>query len=334
MTGFLYDAGRLIAEYNASGKVFAQYIHGSGLGHDVGSLICKETSESTAYYFYNYRGDVIDTLIGATVTSYRYDAFGNLIDSSAPEIGFSSKRYDSSTALSYFGARYYDAITGRFISRDPLGYIDGPNGYIYVSNNPLIWFDPFGLCRESAKKTSFSFAEAMATDPIRFSQTGYIPLSTEQISTNYTIDIKTSLDSGHSNVDILYFEASAHINIATFNLYTEVDTGFLRTETPIFKTPDSQLTNITRVKSLQLGGGLYNGIPGVEAYYSFVRNDIILKQSLGKTDLNIEADMYATVGSIGLERRFNPLKGGFSQGQAIGYGAGYKILIKQKEVAQ
>ena len=151
LTGFLYDNGILIAEYDNGGSVSAQYIHGLGLGHDVGSLICKQTADDTQYSFYNYRGDVIDTLIGATITSYRYDAFGNLIDSSAPEFGFSSKRYDASTALSYFGARYYDASLGRFISRDPMGYIDGPNMYVYVSNNALFYIDPTGNAQRASR---------------------------------------------------------------------------------------------------------------------------------------------------------------------------------------
>jgi len=58
---------------------------------------------------------------------------------------FSGKRYDSAVGLYYFGARYYDASSGRFVSRDPMGYIDGPNEYIFVKNNPLYWIDPTGL---------------------------------------------------------------------------------------------------------------------------------------------------------------------------------------------
>ncbi|MDX9701463.1 MAG: RHS repeat-associated core domain-containing protein [Candidatus Auribacterota bacterium] len=160
-TGYLYDAGRLIAEYNASGKVFAQYIHGSGLGGDVGSLLFaqkltgsgEETSVETSYYFHNWRGDVVAVTgeSGNPLDTYRYSAFGEVIEQSGAsdnDILFSSKRYHDATALSYFGARYYDASIGRFISRDPLGYIDGPNGYIYVSNNPINLIDPFGLKRE------------------------------------------------------------------------------------------------------------------------------------------------------------------------------------------
>ncbi len=34
---------------------------------------------------------------------------------------------------------------GRFISKDPLGMIDGTNMFIYVQNNPVMWTDPHGL---------------------------------------------------------------------------------------------------------------------------------------------------------------------------------------------
>ena len=48
----------------------------------------------------------------------------------------------------YFGARYYDNFTGRWISRDPIsGNLVEPgtlNRYIYVLNNPLIHIDPNG----------------------------------------------------------------------------------------------------------------------------------------------------------------------------------------------
>ncbi len=147
LTGNLYDNGILISEYDNNGVVVSQYIHGIGLGNDVGSLIYKQTASDTQIYYHNYRGDVISITDanGDLIASYRYDAFGNIIGSLNPELGFASKRYNSSTELSFFGARYYDASLGRFISRDPMKYVDGPNMYIYVSNNPLLFFDPFGL---------------------------------------------------------------------------------------------------------------------------------------------------------------------------------------------
>jgi len=41
--------------------------------------------------------------------------------------------------------RYYNPQTGRWLSPDPLGMVDGPNLYAYVNNNPANWIDPWGL---------------------------------------------------------------------------------------------------------------------------------------------------------------------------------------------
>lgn len=45
----------------------------------------------------------------------------------------------------YYRARYYDPKAGRFINEDPAR--DGLNFYGYVSNNPALFSDPFGLER-------------------------------------------------------------------------------------------------------------------------------------------------------------------------------------------
>lgn len=41
----------------------------------------------------------------------------------------------------------YKTASGRarWLSRDPIGEVDGPNLYSYVLNNPVNWIDPFGL---------------------------------------------------------------------------------------------------------------------------------------------------------------------------------------------
>ncbi len=41
--------------------------------------------------------------------------------------------------------RHYDAEIGRWLERDPLGYVDGMNLYGYVMGSPLVFSDPFGL---------------------------------------------------------------------------------------------------------------------------------------------------------------------------------------------
>jgi len=48
-----------------------------------------------------------------------------------------------STATQVFAER--DLETGVFLSRDPAGFVDGPNLYGYVNQNPWTKFDPHGL---------------------------------------------------------------------------------------------------------------------------------------------------------------------------------------------
>ena len=45
----------------------------------------------------------------------------------------------------YNKQRYYDPSRGEYLSPDPLGTPDGPNGYAYVRYNPLKYVDPEGL---------------------------------------------------------------------------------------------------------------------------------------------------------------------------------------------
>jgi len=58
---------------------------------------------------------------------------------------FSTKELDSRSGLQFFGARYYDPEVGRWITPDPLGFVNGPDVYLYCLNNPINSVDPNGL---------------------------------------------------------------------------------------------------------------------------------------------------------------------------------------------
>jgi RHS repeat-associated protein len=64
------------------------------------------------------------------------------------KIGFAGRPFDSSTGLSYMGARYYDPVIGRFMGIDPKGLdpenIHSFNRYAYANNNPYKFVDPDG----------------------------------------------------------------------------------------------------------------------------------------------------------------------------------------------
>ena len=52
---------------------------------------------------------------------------------------------DTETGLVLMGHRYYDAGTGRFLTRDPIGYNGGINLYGFTGNNPVNENDPNGF---------------------------------------------------------------------------------------------------------------------------------------------------------------------------------------------
>jgi RHS repeat-associated protein len=52
---------------------------------------------------------------------------------------------DPETGFVYMRNRYYDPELGRFITADPLGYVDGPSAYSFATNDPVNGSDPLGL---------------------------------------------------------------------------------------------------------------------------------------------------------------------------------------------
>jgi RHS repeat-associated protein len=89
---------------------------------------------------------------GQTVARYDYDAFGNRITNTAPELGedvcpfgFSTKLTDGETGLVYYGYRYYSPELGCWVSRDPIGERGGINLYGMVGNDAVNRWDYLGM---------------------------------------------------------------------------------------------------------------------------------------------------------------------------------------------
>jgi len=87
---------------------------------------------------------------GAVVAHYEYDAFGNVTVATGTKKDdfthrFSTKPIDAETGLYYYGYRYYDPVTGRWPSRDPIEENGGLNIYGMVGNAPPMGVDYLGL---------------------------------------------------------------------------------------------------------------------------------------------------------------------------------------------
>ncbi len=112
------------------------------------------------YYFVDQRGNTraITDDEGTLLEEYHYSPYGVLL--STPTISqfrFLSGGYaclwDAEISLYYMHARYYDAPTGRFLTRDAVpGSLTSPisqNRYTYCQNDPIALIDPTGLSPEN-----------------------------------------------------------------------------------------------------------------------------------------------------------------------------------------
>lgn len=156
---YLYDGNNEIGVVDAKGALAELRVLGIGLSSELGAAVAIELAGNVYAPIHDHCGSVrclIDLHSQQPMEYYRYSAFGEIeiFDrtgqlSTYSNIGnpwrFSSKRFDAITGLIGFGHRNYDANLGRWTTPDPLGFIDGPNRYAYVKNNPLILQDCYGL---------------------------------------------------------------------------------------------------------------------------------------------------------------------------------------------
>jgi RHS repeat-associated protein len=117
-------------------------------------------------YFYtrDHLGSVRE-MVGANGTTvvarYDYDPYGkrgtNQITSGAVEadFGFTGHYYHAPSGLHLAWFRAYDAETGRWLGRDPIGEDGGVNLYGYVGNGPVSAIDPLGLFDGNASNKNF-----------------------------------------------------------------------------------------------------------------------------------------------------------------------------------
>ena len=159
----MWDGWNLIAELdsqNASVRTYAWGLDLSGTEQDaggIGGLVLAWTkaggpSGTVLQYCYDGNGNVAAALDDAGVVraSYDYGPFGETLAAEGDlcddnPMRFSTKYTDGETGLLYYGYRYYNASTGRWLSRDPIEELGGINIYCGVGNDGINETDLWGL---------------------------------------------------------------------------------------------------------------------------------------------------------------------------------------------
>jgi len=146
------------------------YIHTPG-----GSLLYSidAATNDRSFYHYDEMGNTlfISDDAGTVIGGYAYTPYGRLIAESGMldnpftwqgRFGVMTEGND----VYYLRARYYDAHTGRFISRDPVDSLNPKeiNPYQYALGNPLMFVDVVG--RESVSQRQINKAIAKANEVV------------------------------------------------------------------------------------------------------------------------------------------------------------------------
>lgn len=152
---YLYDGGVSVQEYDAAGSLKTYLVRAGGYGGGIGDVVYTENGSSgkREYFLYNAIGSTsaLADDSGSVLSTTNYGAWGAETGTSGSSENvrkFTTKERSASIGLDYFGFRYYDYDLGRFTTRDPSGYPDGPNNYLYCDNNPVSNIDPLGLAKK------------------------------------------------------------------------------------------------------------------------------------------------------------------------------------------
>ena len=143
---YVYDGEDILLEYDGSNVLQARYTHGPGIDEPIA------VTKAGATFFYHQDGlgtgtDLADST-GAMAKSYAYDAYGTIVDQTGTleqPYTYTGREFDAETGLYYYRARYYDSASGRFLQKDPIGFLGGDlNTYSYVYQTPTFYNDPSG----------------------------------------------------------------------------------------------------------------------------------------------------------------------------------------------
>jgi RHS repeat-associated protein len=144
--GFVWSGGRLVAELDENQVPVARFVYGSSRVPDY--MIAGGQSYRLVTDQVGSVRLVVDASTGAIAQRLDYDGFGAATLDSSPgfqPFGFAGGLYDVDTGLVRFGARDYDALVGRWNSKDPLRFQGGgTNLYTYVEDDPGNRTDPTG----------------------------------------------------------------------------------------------------------------------------------------------------------------------------------------------
>ncbi|MBI3206838.1 MAG: RHS domain-containing protein, partial [Myxococcales bacterium] len=145
-----------VAELDGSGALVARFVYASKSNVPEYVVRGGVTYRVLSDHLGSPRA-LVDVATGTVAWRANFDAWGKrtLIAGAADFVpfGFAGGMLDHETGLTRFGARDYDPVVGRWVSKDPVRLAGGLNVYSYTASDPTNAIDPTGLEAEQCKDT-------------------------------------------------------------------------------------------------------------------------------------------------------------------------------------
>ena len=165
------DNWQVVADLDEDGNVVRSYVWGEGIDRILAVKIGSKTYtaltdvQGTVWGYADEAGDV--------VARWTYDAWGNVLSEEiaggaaelrAVRYRFQGREHSAVTGLTNFRMRWYDAVTGRWLSKDPIGLSGGMNLYAFCGGDPVNSVDSIGLCPDDEKQKIKELRDGMFGD--------------------------------------------------------------------------------------------------------------------------------------------------------------------------
>lgn len=155
-TTYLHTGWGLLAEADAAGTVQVNYGWNPQVENGTAPLYARVPDGVGGRRYVYYHNDHLGTpqritdKTGAVVWAADYDAYGRATVRTAGanpvtnNLRLPGQYFDAETGLHYNDRRSYDPDTGRYTTRDPIGFEGGINLYAYAHASPGVFIDPTG----------------------------------------------------------------------------------------------------------------------------------------------------------------------------------------------
>ncbi len=217
---------------------------------------------------------------------------------------YAGHEFDAATGLSYMGARYYDGVTGRFISEDPMFLLAGASSF----------GDKWNTNWRDIKPGQLAFFDQLQNDSNRLAMAEY--LSSPQNLNSYSYVVNNPLKYNDPNGEFYQFAIGALVGAVggvasqyvsdVIDNYQSGKSGW-----GAFTEVSSAKTYAVRaVQGAAVGFAAASGSPYLLAGAAFAA-DIVGDRALGQSVnvTNAAIDTAITVGTAGVLKQFPQVRG-------------------------